>query len=91
MSYVKDPSEVKDYTIDWATHLGDGGDTITSSTWEVQDGLLSTAFPDTSTTTTTTIWLSGGTAAVDYTVTNHVVTAQGREFERSFVVKVQEL
>ena len=89
MSYVKGPGEVKDYEIDWAPHLGDGGDTITTSTWVVQDGL--TEATPSATTTATTIWLSGGTAAVDYTVTNHVVTAQGREFERSFVVKVQEL
>jgi hypothetical protein len=90
MAYVKDPGEVKDYAIDWAAHLGTS-ETISTSAWVVATGLTSTAFPDTKTDTTTTIWLSGGTAGVPYLVTNHVVTNQGREFERSFTVMVQDL
>lgn len=91
MSYVKDPAEVKDYAIDWTAHLADS-ETISTSTWEVEAGLTVPATPTASTTTTVaTVWLSGGTAGVPYCVTNHVVTNQGREFERSFTVNVQDL
>ena len=90
MAFVKDPGEVKDYGFNWTEHLGDG-ETITTSTWEVETGLTSTAFDDTHTDTHTTIWLSEGTAGTQYRVTNHVVTNQGREFERSFTIYVREL
>lgn len=90
MAYVKDPGEKKDYGYDWSAHLGDV-DTISTSTWVVQTGLTQTTPAPSKTDTTTTIWLSGGTAGTEYRVTNHVVTAQGREFERSFYVNVQDL
>jgi len=88
-SYVKDPAEKKDYSVDWSLHLVT--DTIGTSTWTVETGLTQTTPAASNTDTTTTIWLSGGTADEDYTVTNHVVTAAGREFERSFVVMVRNL
>lgn len=88
MAYDKDPGEKKDYAVNWSEHLT-SGDTITTSTWVAASGLTSSA--PSATTTTTTIWLSGGTAGTEYRVTNHVITAQGREFERSFVVNVQDL
>lgn len=91
MAYDKDPGDKKDYRVDWASHLGTGGDTITTSTWVVATGLTIATPAASNTTTTATIWLSGGTAGTEYRVTNHVVTAQGREFERSFVVNVQEM
>lgn len=93
MAYKKDPGDVKDYAIDWSQHLlvegEDAGDTITASTWVVAAGL--TKDSDFDTTTRTTVWLSGGTAGVEYLVTNHVTTAQGRQFERSFTVNVTQL
>lgn len=88
MAYVKDPGEVLDYAVDWSAHLADG-DTIVSSSWVVATGL--TVGTDSETTTRTTIWLSGGTAGTEYRVTNTVTTAQGRTFERSFTVTVQDL
>ena len=88
MAFVKDPGEVKDYAIDWTAHLADG-ETITTSTWVVATGL--TKDSDSATTTVATIWLSGGSEGTEYRVTNHVVTDQGREFERSFTVNVQQL
>lgn len=90
MAYVKDPGEKKDYAVDWSAHLDDG-DTITTSTWVVGAGLTQATPAPSATTTVATIWLSGGTAGTEYRVTNHVVTAQGREFERSFFVNVQDL
>jgi hypothetical protein len=91
MAFEKDPGEVKDYAVDWSARLVDG-DTISTSTFTVPTGIIEPEEPATATTATVaTVWLSGGTAGVDYRVTNHIVTAQGREFERSFTVSVQEL
>lgn len=90
MAYEKRAAEVKDYGFDWSDRLlvagVDTGDTIATSTWVVEAGI--TKDSDTDTDTTTTIWLSGGTAGVEYTLTNRVVTAQGRTHERSFLVTI---
>jgi len=45
---------------------------------------------DTSTTTTATIWLSGGTSGVTYRIVNHIVTAAGREDDRSIYIRVAD-
>lgn len=89
MAYEKRAAEVKDYGFDWSDRLlvnGVAGDTISTSTWVVETGI--TKDSDTDTDTTTTIWLSGGTAGVEYTLTNRVVTTQGRTHERSFLVTI---
>lgn len=90
----KDPQDVLDYGWDWAAPPPDGpwltgGDTISASTWAVSgpDSALTTSNPQ-FTTTTTTVWLTGGTLGVEYTVTNHVTTTQGRQRDRSFIIHV---
>lgn len=83
-TFLKDPSAVLDYQINWATWLG--SDTISTSTWTVPTGI--TKDSDTKTTTTTTIWLSGGTAGREYNLVNKIVTAGGRTEERMIVIKV---
>lgn len=84
--YVKDPSAVLDYQIDWETWLD--GDTISTSTWTVPSGI--TQDSETETTTTATIWLSGGTAQTNYNVVNKIVTAAGRTDERTIRIMVRE-
>jgi hypothetical protein len=84
-----DPQDKKDYTVNWASRLADA-ETITTSTWTVPTGITQpVGSPATNTTTTATIWLTGGTAGVHYKVTNHVVTSQGREYDWSIVVQVK--
>lgn len=78
------PDEILDYTINWGA-FGLGTDTIVSSTWAVSPSDLVTSSPS-FTTTSTTIWLSGGTAGIFYAVTNTVNTAGGREMQYSFVL-----
>lgn len=90
MSYVKDPSEKKDYAIDWTARLTDG-DTITASSWTVETGLDQATPVPSFTDTVATIWLEAGEVGNEYTVTNTVTTAQGRTHERSFVINVQDL
>lgn len=85
-TFQKDPDEVLDYQVNWSEWLG--ADTITTSTWTVQTGI--TDGLKTNTSTTTTIWLSGGTAGVEYEIKNKIVTAGGRTAERSFYVAMVE-
>lgn len=84
--YVKDPDETLDYQIDWSDWLGT--DTISLSSWDVTSGI--TVDSSSNTTTTATIWLSGGTENSRYEITNTVTTADGRIAEKSFIVKITE-
>jgi len=86
-TYLKDPEAVLDYGFDWSDWLADG-ETISTSSWTVENGI--TKDSDSKTTTVTTIWLSGGSAGTTYTLTNHIVSSAGREDDRSFAVQVQD-
>lgn len=72
--FSKDPNDILDYRVNAATWLGT--DTISSVTWTAPAGL--TQVTTTNTTTTATIWLSGGTVATEYEVLCRIVTAGGR-------------
>jgi hypothetical protein len=85
--FDKDPDAVLDYQLDWSDWLPDG-DTIATSVWSVPVGL--TEDSDTNTTTTATVWLSGGTAGTEYQVANTITTADGRTDERTIKIKVVE-
>jgi len=84
--FTKDPDAVLDYTWDWEDWLD--SDTISSSSVIVESGL--TADSDSNTTTTVTVWLSGGTLGEDYKVTNRIVTAGSRTDDRTIIIKVRE-
>lgn len=81
--FAKDPDAVLDYMIDWSDWLG-ATDTIASATWTVPDGL--TEDSSTETTTTATIWLSGGTAGASYALVCRVVTTEGRTDDRTITI-----
>jgi hypothetical protein len=83
----KDPGATLDYTISWADWLVNT-DVITASTWTVETGV--TKVTDAFTTTTATIWLSGGTHGEEYTVVNRITTQGGRIDERSLIIRVGE-
>jgi hypothetical protein len=87
---IKDPAAELDYGFDWAT---DGwlatGETVTTSTWTVAAGLVQAA-SGISAGKVTTVWLSGGVAGTDYTVTNRIVTSGGRTDERSLTIRVRQ-
>lgn len=90
MQYMqaKDPGEVIDYTIDWDAELG-ASETISGTpTWTVPAGI--TKDSQSNTTTTTTIWLSGGTGGNEYVLTCQIVSnnATPRTHEKSIVVPV---
>ncbi len=85
-TFIKDPDATLDYTIDWKKFLGT--DTISSVTWVVPTGLTQVVVSNT--TTTATIWLSGGTLNASYEVTNRMTSAAGRIDDRTFVITVRE-
>jgi hypothetical protein len=81
--YIKDPDAELDYTINWAAY----GDTISTSIFTVPTGI--TLETQSHTTTTTTVWLSGGTVGQKYAIQNRVTTAGGRTDDRTIYVKVK--
>ena len=85
-TYNKDPTEVLDYTIDWEALLD--GDTISTSEWAAETGI--TKDSDSKTDTLAIIWVSGGSAEKQYTLTNTIVTAGARTRVRSIAINVIE-
>jgi len=79
----KDPDELLDYMVDWLKPLA--GDLITSSEWTLPTGVVGSQ--ESFTTTSATIWLSGGTAGKDYELINRITTAAGRIREQTCVLK----
>lgn len=92
--YTKDPNSVLDYKVDWNGAAADGGpwlaagETIASSNFTVPAGI--TKDSQSNTTTTATVWLSGGTVGNEYAVVNRITTNQGRTDDRTITIRVQE-
>lgn len=82
----KDSQAVKDYSENWAPFLA--GDLITASTWTPDPGI--TVNSSQFTTTTTTVWVSGGTPGLEYSITNHITTAGGRQEDETIVFLISE-
>lgn len=83
----KDPSDVLDYTVNWANWLT-GGATITAAVFTVETGI--TLGATSNTTTTAKARLSGGTVGAQYTITCQVTLTTGEIAQRSFEVAVEE-
>ncbi len=82
----KDPDAKLDFFFDWTRWLA--GDSITSATWDVPDGL--TKESSNIDGDRTVVWLSGGTAGQKYEVTVRVTTAGGRIDDRTATLRVRE-
>ena len=91
----KQPSEVKDYPIDYSPWLAEISDTILSITTSVSCTTLpanSTLSVSSSSFTLTAVkvWLSGGTDKSIYKVTINVTTSGGRIDQSEFIMKIKE-
>lgn len=84
--FVKDPDSTEDFSFNWVADLD--GDTIVSSDFELPDGLTEVSASNTS--TTATIFVSGGSAGLQYRVTNRIVTAGGRTLDMTIRIYVSE-
>jgi len=105
MSYKwpnKDKDETLDYSIDWSRLLYDG-ETITSSTWFVDDsaGVRQTLISplsvygiinvdDNSSDTVSTITLSGGVNNARYKLYCQITTSRGMTVERTVTLMIKE-
>ena len=87
MPWRKDPQAVLDYTFDWADWLP-SGDTISSVAWEVSPGVTIASVSNT--TTTATIWLSGGTEGQKASVRCRITTAAGRVEDATEVLHLRQ-
>lgn len=85
--FVKDPNSVLDYTVDWTSWLSTS-ETISTSTWVVPAGITQSSASNT--TTSATIFLSGGTASTTYKVVNRITTNQSRTDDRTLEIRVED-
>lgn len=88
LTYIKDPNATLDYTILWAEWLAEVADTISVSTWLLDDGI--TEVTSTNTDTDATVWISGGTVNNSYNATNRIVTTNGRTDDRTITLKIRQ-
>lgn len=88
MSAIKeqDPNATLDYIIDWTAWLN--GDTISTSNWAMHPDL--TATNASNTTTSATVFISGGTAGKTYKVRNRITTANGRGDDETFDLLIRD-
>ena len=87
----KEGQEVIDYSIDYADDLAeiDPSDSITTSAWISVSGSLTIDDGTLFSSSTTTVWVSGGgTNGKTHRLKNTVGTAGGRTFVRTLVVKM---
>lgn len=85
-TFYKDPNATLDYAVDWTDWLC--SDNISSVVWIVPSGITESSTSNTS--TTATIWLSGGTLGVVYTIVCRITTTAGRIDDRTFYIKIQD-
>jgi hypothetical protein len=83
--FTKDPNAVLDYQVDWSSWLANG-ETISTSSFTVEAGL--TKDSESNTTSSGTVWLSGGVEGTRYRITHRITTNQARTDDRSFMVRV---
>ena len=92
---LKDPSAVLDYVFDWTKWLATGETIAVDS--ETDEKLI-TITADTGITVDSsaesdgkvTVWLSGGTAGINYKVACKITTSAGRTDERTIWIKVTD-
>ena len=87
---LKDPSAVLDYVFDWTGWLAtvETIETITDHTITADTGI--TVDSSTESDGKVTVWLSGGTAGINYKVACLIPTSAGRTDERTIWIKVVE-
>lgn len=85
-TYKKDPDATLDYTVDWTAYLAAIADTITSVTWVLSTGI--TKVSQSNTSTTATIFVSGGVEGSSETMTCRITTAGGRIDDRTIALKI---
>lgn len=87
---LKDPDAKLPFSVDWSLWLANEGDTAADVTWLVPTGLIKESSPAPILVAgKATVWLSGGTAGTNYSVTCRLTTAGGRIDDRTIKVHVR--
>lgn len=87
-----DPSDVKDYAIEWATLLtGEGETAISTSSWKTSVPAGLTISSTTISGTKTVAWVTGGRLGTTYGLPNLITTPNGRTHERTIFVPCKQL
>ena len=93
--HYKTSAEVLDYTVDWDDNWLADGETISTSVWSIyaenQESVIQLSEDSESeTSTTATIWVSGGTVGCRYRLRNTITTSEGRTGVRTMYVEISE-
>lgn len=83
--FTKRPNAVLDYKFDWSDWLATG-ETISTKTVTVTTGITLDSSSITDSSTSVTVWLSGGTDKENYEVTCKIVTSSSRTDERVMTI-----
>ncbi len=87
-THTKDPQSDLDYLIDWTAWLST--DTISSSSWRTSAGSGMILHSDAIITSNkATVWARGGRLGT-HSLTNRIVTANGREEEQTITITVKD-
>jgi hypothetical protein len=82
----KDPNEVLDYQVDWTAKLSQG-ETISTSQFIVDGGV--TVQSSSNTSSTTTVWLTGGTEGATANILNRITTSGGRTMDETVLLPIR--
>lgn len=85
---TKDPQSVEQFPINWADLLDRIGDTISTSSWAADSGVVLDS--DSNTTTTTAATVSAGNLDAVCRLVNTITTAGGLTFERTWVIEIRD-
>jgi hypothetical protein len=86
---AKDPSAIKDYTLDFTKWLVDG-DVIDTVVWTVPADVIKVDEGIRPGNLKAWVKIGGGDLGKNYMITAHVVTAQAREDDKSFRLVIRE-
>lgn len=93
---LKDPNATVDWTFDWDDGYLDATssprETISTSTWAIDDSPSPAELSvdsDSNTTTTATAFFTGGVAGKVYRARNRIVTSAGRTDDRTITIRVE--
>ncbi len=89
--YLKDPASSVDYSVDWSEWLS-ASESIASTTWSIDPSSASAPSLGVETTSDTTrsVFVSGGTLGERYRLNCRIQTDGGRTADRSLIIRIAE-
>jgi len=84
--FLKDPDSTEDFAFNWVAELD--GDSITSSSFTLPDGLTQVSVANTS--SVAQIFVSGGASGNTYRITNRIISSGGRTLDKTIRIYVRD-